>query len=508
MSAGVDHREVGARLAQGGALTGGYLMLTAVSAAIAILGLLLSSPAVVIGAMLLSPLMGPILLLGLSFWTVDWAATRKALGSLGVGFGIALAVSIALTYASPLKEPTSEILARSRPTLFDLLVAVFSGLAGGYAVVRRRGEAVIGVAIATALMPPLAVVGFGVGTGAWKIAAGALLLFFTNLIAIALAVAAVAAASGFRPLDQRVRRGWFREVAVLLVVAGLCAPLTVSLHQIALEGRATARTRADIAGLFGRKARVVSLLVTRGRGGLEATALVATPKYVAGASASLARALRAHLHAPVRVNLEQVVLADPDRLSPTPAPPIESDTAPDPAERAAADLRLATPYPDSRTIYDADSATGYVLLGNGSGLDLSGARALEKALRRQPGQEHTVVLPAARPLPPLVVTPAGRSVALGPAEVQRWALARWRSPSATAELCRHGERGVRLAAVRDALSAAFAPLPVELVVGSAADCGSSTRLATVLLANGPPAAAPGDPSYAPPEPLERKHDQT
>jgi uncharacterized hydrophobic protein (TIGR00271 family) len=255
----VNYADVAAGIVDGGRLSGSYLMMTAISAAIAVLGLLLSSPAVVIGAMLLSPLMGPIVALGFGFWTVDWAATRSAVVSLAAGFGLALLVSILLVTVSPLKEPTAEILARSRPTLFDLLVAIFSGVAGGYAVVRQRGEAVIGVAIATALMPPLATVGFGISTHTWSIAGGALLLFFTNLVAIALAAAGVAAFTGFRPTRREAGRGWLHNLAVVLLLAVLCVPLTVSLRTIALESRATSLARADIVKVFGAKARIASL---------------------------------------------------------------------------------------------------------------------------------------------------------------------------------------------------------------------------------------------------------
>ena len=267
VSRGVDHDEVNGRVLQSGSIGGGYLMMTAVSAAIAVLGLLLSSPAVVIGAMLLSPLMGPIILLGFSFWRVDWPSMRKALASLGAGFGLALAVSLALTVVSPLKEPTTEILARAHPNLFDLLVAAFSGIAGGYAVVRRRNEAVIGVAIATALMPPLAVVGFGLGTQAWPIVGGALLLFFTNLLTIAIAAGLMAALHGFRPRHDGAKRGWLSHVAVLLIFAALCVPLTLGLLTIARESQATAAARSQIKTIFGPSSRVASLAVRRAQAG-------------------------------------------------------------------------------------------------------------------------------------------------------------------------------------------------------------------------------------------------
>ena len=491
---GVDHGDVCERVLQAGRIGAGYLMMTAISAAIAILGLLLSSPAVVIGAMLLSPLMGPILLLGFSFCTVDWASTRKALASLGAGFGIALAVSVALTAMSPLKEPTAEILARAHPTLFDLLVAVFSGIAGGYAVIRHRGETVIGVAIATALMPPLAVVGFGAGTGAWTIAGGALLLFFTNLLAIALAAAIMAALHGFRPEVDLAHRGWFAHTAVLLILAALCVPLTLGLRTIAQEGRANAEARAEVARLFGPKSRVASLSVRDGKEGLEVDGLVATQAFVADATSRMESDLRTKLHVPVRISLDQVVLADPSKLKPQAAP---AKPAGDAAVDAAKALRAAVPFQDATTTYDPSSGVGVVLLGPSSALDLPAALALEQGLRRTAGAK-TVVIPPLRPLPPvsLVSTP-GKATGLGSSELQAWALARWRAASVLARICRDGRRGVRTREATAAVRAALAPLPV-LFDAAAPACAKGAG-PDVRLAPGPvPAPAVRPPAPAAP----------
>lgn len=490
---GVDRGEVTARVGEGGRLGGGYLMMTAISAAIAILGLLLSSPAVVIGAMLLSPLMGPILLLGFAFWTVDWAQTRRALGSLAAGFAVALVVSILLVAASPLKEPTAEILARSRPTLFDLLVAVFSGVAGGYAVVRQRGETVIGVAIATALMPPLAVVGFGVGTRSWPIAGGALLLFLTNLIAIALAAAFVAALSGFRPARETGGRSWLQHAAVVVILLVLCVPLTLSLRTIALESRATTEARTALQRVFGPKARVASLTVRDDHARVKIDGLIATPRYVGGASARLRADLSRRLRAPVDISLDQVVLADPSRLKPEAA---AAPGAPPPRDPAA-DLRGAVPFPDATVGYDAATGVGLVLLGAGSGLDLAGARALEAGLRQGPAGEKTVVSPPVSPLPPLPLDGSARGAppTLADPGLQLWALRRWRAGAVSARLCPRRGRPTQ-AALRPVLQAALAPLPVTLSAAPASACATSGASAPfVLLA---PAAAPLTPQPAPP----------
>jgi uncharacterized hydrophobic protein (TIGR00271 family) len=171
-------------------LSSSYLLDLIFSAGIATLGLVLNSPAVVIGAMLISPLMGPIMASGLAFAASDIYLGVKSLLSLVGSVLAAVAFSAALVWLLPFQAPTAEILARTQPNLLDLGVAVFSGLAGSFVMARSlsggAASALPGVAIAVALMPPLCTVGFGVGSGwNWQIMSGAALLFLTNLVAIA-----------------------------------------------------------------------------------------------------------------------------------------------------------------------------------------------------------------------------------------------------------------------------------------------------------------------------------
>ena len=170
--------------------TASYVLDLMFSAGIATLGLVLNSPAVVIGAMLISPLMGPILAAGLAFAASDVYLGVKAFVGLIGSILAAVGFSAFLVWLLPFQSPTAEILARTQPNLLDLGVAVFSGLAGSIIVARSMGGgaagALPGVAIAVALMPPLCAVGFGVGSGwNWPIISGASLLFLTNLVAIA-----------------------------------------------------------------------------------------------------------------------------------------------------------------------------------------------------------------------------------------------------------------------------------------------------------------------------------
>lgn len=166
-----------------------YWLEVSFSAGIATFGLVLNSPAVVIGAMLISPLMGPIMAAGLSFAAADLYLGLKSLVTLVASIAGAVALSAVLVWLVPFHSPTTEILSRTNPNLLDLGVAFFSGLAGSIVVCRGGGgggvTALPGVAIAVALMPPLCTVGFGVGSGwNWSIVSGAGLLFLTNLVAI------------------------------------------------------------------------------------------------------------------------------------------------------------------------------------------------------------------------------------------------------------------------------------------------------------------------------------
>jgi uncharacterized hydrophobic protein (TIGR00271 family) len=164
VTATVDHQKVVDQVHADAGWNGHYAFMTFMSAGISVLGLLLSSPAVVIGAMLISPLMGPIVGLGFAIATFDSVEIRRSAVALGLGTVLAIAFCAAIVALSPLQTVTDEIAARTRPNLFDLLVALFSGLAGAYAMIRGRHGTIVGVAIATALMPPLATIGFGIAT--------------------------------------------------------------------------------------------------------------------------------------------------------------------------------------------------------------------------------------------------------------------------------------------------------------------------------------------------------
>lgn len=165
-----------------------YWLELLLAAGIATLGLVLNSPAVVIGAMVVSPLMGPILAAGLALAAADVYLGIKSGLMLALSIVASIAFSAGLEWLLPFHTPTSEILARTQPNLLDLGVAVFSGLAGSLVVSRGSSggsSALPGVAIAVALMPPLCTVGFGIGSGwNWNIMSGAMLLFLTNLTAI------------------------------------------------------------------------------------------------------------------------------------------------------------------------------------------------------------------------------------------------------------------------------------------------------------------------------------
>lgn len=154
---------------------------------IASIGLNTNSTAVIIGAMLISPLMGPILGVGLSVGTNDWDTLLRSLKSFGIAVAVSLATSCFYFLITPLDDVQPELIARTKPTLLDVFIAIFGGLAGIVAGSRKEKSNVIpGVAIATALMPPLCTAGYGLANGNWNFFFGAFYLFFLNSVFISL----------------------------------------------------------------------------------------------------------------------------------------------------------------------------------------------------------------------------------------------------------------------------------------------------------------------------------
>lgn len=175
------------RIRDGVALQGATPWILMFAILVASIGLNVNSTAVIIGAMLISPLMGPIMGVGHGVAVHDFTLVRSALTNLFISTVIGLVVSALYFMLTPLSEAQSELLARTSPTLWDVLVAMFGGMAGIIGVTREEKSAVIpGVAIATALMPPLCTAGYGVATGQWHFFGGAFYLYSINCVFIAL----------------------------------------------------------------------------------------------------------------------------------------------------------------------------------------------------------------------------------------------------------------------------------------------------------------------------------
>jgi uncharacterized hydrophobic protein (TIGR00271 family) len=183
-----DFPAISEKIDDGVEFRGTNLWLLVFAIFIASLGLNVNSTAVVIGAMLISPLMGPILGLGFSMAVSDIALLKKSIVNYLFAFVVGLITSTVFFSLSPLSDASSEILARTSPNIYDVLIALFGGFAGMLAMCsRNKGNVIPGVAIATALMPPLCTAGFGLAN--WKPAflLGALYLFIINTVFISLA---------------------------------------------------------------------------------------------------------------------------------------------------------------------------------------------------------------------------------------------------------------------------------------------------------------------------------
>jgi len=217
-----SYEDIHRNMLSGAQVRGTNLVILVLAIMICSVGLNMNSTAVIIGAMLISPLMGCIMAMGYGLAINDLHIFRKA--TIGLGGQIVLCVVGSSIYfaISPLTIAGSEILSRTAPTLWDVLIAIFGGSAGIIGVTRKEKSNVIpGVAIATALMPPICTVGFGIGNGNLQIAFGALYLFFINLFFICIASYLILKIVIRVPIQQGLSKATYRKIRIEILAIAL-----------------------------------------------------------------------------------------------------------------------------------------------------------------------------------------------------------------------------------------------------------------------------------------------
>lgn len=238
-----DETAIVEQISDGVTFRGANLWVLIFAIFIACLGLNLNSTAVIIGAMLISPLMGPIIGMGLAVGRADLELLKRSLTNYGVSTVISVLTAALYFQLTPLTEAQSELLARTSPTLYDVLIALFGGAAGILALsTGGKGNVIPGVAIATALMPPLCTAGYGLAMGEWSFFFGACYLFFINTVFIALATYLGVRLLQFKPkqfVDKARLAVVNRYIAVIVVVTMLPAVYmtTQIIRQSVFENR-------------------------------------------------------------------------------------------------------------------------------------------------------------------------------------------------------------------------------------------------------------------------------
>jgi uncharacterized hydrophobic protein (TIGR00271 family) len=228
-----------------------FFLLVVLSCSIATMGLITNSPAVIIGAMLVAPLMSPIIGLGLASITGNSKLVETALSALLSGVGLAILLSAIMTVINRhlpfvvLQELPAEVLSRTHPSPIDLVIALSGGLAAAYAMTRPNISAALpGVAIATALMPPLCTVGIGLALEDWSVAGGAGLLFITNAITIAFAAALIFFLRGFA-LETPTKNHQVSRTLLISSSLTLLLLIPLSLFSVKFFNEANENRRID-----------------------------------------------------------------------------------------------------------------------------------------------------------------------------------------------------------------------------------------------------------------------
>ena len=221
-------------LREDGVLSSTFMTLLILATMIATFGLFINSTSVIIGAMLLAPLMQPIVSLSMGVLRQDSSLQSNALKTIAIGVLAVLLTAALIAFLLPMQRLTTEMAGRLSPTILDLFVAIVSGMAAAYA---KNNEKILGslagVAIAVALVPPIAVAGIGLGWGEWVMFGSAFLLFVTNLVGIVLAAAMTFMVLGYSPISI-ARKGL---VTWLLIVGLVAIPLYGSFVQMQENAR-------------------------------------------------------------------------------------------------------------------------------------------------------------------------------------------------------------------------------------------------------------------------------
>lgn len=244
-----DEAETVRAISAGVSFRGATLWVLVFAIFIASLGLNVNSTAVIIGAMLISPLMGPIIGMGLAVGINDFELLKRSVKNYIVATVISVITAMVYFLLTPLDEAQSELLARTAPTLYDVLIALCGGAAGIVALATKgKGNVLPGVAIATALMPPLCTAGFGLATGNVLYFLGAFYLFFINTVFIALAtyVGVRMLRFGQRPSDGGRRQSELRRYMAMIVVVTMI-PAAIMTYDIVRDTVLKANARRFVS---------------------------------------------------------------------------------------------------------------------------------------------------------------------------------------------------------------------------------------------------------------------
>lgn len=302
-----------------------FYLMVCLSSIIATFGLLSNSTAVVIGAMLVAPLMSPIFGIALALSTADNKLLRNASGAEIAGIILAVALPVLIGMIPLRPEFGSEILARTQPTIYDIMIALAAGLAGAYALVDEKiSPALPGVAIATALVPPLASCGLNIAAGNWLLAQGAFTLFLVNFIAIEFAAALVFLLSGLVELPATGNGSRFKTMvrklgvsfAILLVATlFMSRTLIIMVEEKQLDKDIRMALSKQLTAYAG--ARLYNVGFEENEKGLQVIAEVITPQeFDFSRVASLEKALQSEVNPDTRLIVRSVISRDADRSGP------------------------------------------------------------------------------------------------------------------------------------------------------------------------------------------------